>query len=58
MAKLQLKGGRQREAQRQGASVDQEEVAKLAYELYLKRGAAHGSDWSDWFEAETQLKKT
>ncbi len=56
MAKLQLKGGRQREAQKQCESVNQEEVSKLAYELYLRRGAGHGNDWSDWFKAEAQLK--
>lgn len=29
-----------------------EEVAKVAYELYLKRGGAHGFDVEDWMEAE------
>ncbi len=27
-------------------------VAEKAYELYLQRGAAHGNDLNDWFEAE------
>ncbi|MFN3478876.1 MAG: DUF2934 domain-containing protein [Thermodesulfovibrionales bacterium] len=30
----------------------QEEIAKVAYELYLRRGCAHGHDLDDWLEAE------
>lgn len=30
----------------------QEEIAKVAYELYLKRGCVHGRDLDDWLEAE------
>lgn len=29
-----------------------EEVANVAYELYQKRGGAHGFDVDDWLEAE------
>lgn len=29
-----------------------EEIAKIAYELYLKRGCVHGHDLDDWLEAE------
>jgi hypothetical protein len=29
-----------------------EEVAKVAYELYQKRGGAHGFHVDDWLEAE------
>lgn len=29
-----------------------EEIAKVAYELYLKRGCVHGHDLDDWLEAE------
>jgi DUF2934 family protein len=32
-----------------------EEVARRAYELFKKRGAVHGHDLEDWFEAELQL---
>lgn len=32
-------------------------IAKRAYELYEKRGYSHGSDWSDWFEAERQIRR-
>ncbi len=30
----------------------QEEIAKVAYELYEKRGKAHGCHFDDWVEAE------
>lgn len=29
-----------------------DEVAKMAYELYEKRGCVHGYDVDDWYEAE------
>jgi hypothetical protein len=32
-----------------------EEVAHRAYELFKKRGAVHGHDLEDWYEAELQL---
>jgi DUF2934 family protein len=32
-----------------------ERVAARAYELYLARGGAHGSDWEDWLAAEKEL---
>ena len=32
--------------------LDQEKIHKKAYELYKKRGYAHGNDWADWLEAE------
>lgn len=35
----------------------QAQVSTLAYELYLKRGGAHGEDWADWFKAEAMLKE-
>ncbi len=34
-----------------------EEVQRRAYELYLKRGGAHGRDLEDWYEAERQLRR-
>ena len=34
-----------------------EEIARMAYELYLKRGGAPGNDWEDWFRAEEILIK-
>jgi hypothetical protein len=30
-------------------------VEQRAYELYLSRGGAHGSDWEDWLTAEREL---
>ena len=32
-----------------------EEIAQRAYELWLKRGAPHGSDQDDWLAAEREL---
>lgn len=32
-----------------------DQVARLAYELYLRRGGAHGLDQQDWFMAERIL---
>jgi hypothetical protein len=32
-----------------------DEIALRAYELYKNRGAVHGHDLEDWFEAELQL---
>lgn len=29
-----------------------DEIARVAYELYKKRGMAHGHDLKDWLEAE------
>jgi hypothetical protein len=31
------------------------DIAVRAYELFIARGAQHGSDWEDWFNAEQQL---
>ena len=35
--------------------VDREALARLAYELYLRRGGEHGHDVEDWLEAERIL---
>ena len=29
-----------------------DEISRVAYELYLKKGRAHGHDLKDWLEAE------
>jgi len=34
-----------------------EEVRKIAYSLFEKRGCTLGRDLDDWLEAERQLKK-
>lgn len=33
-----------------------DQIASRAFEIYVSRGAAHGHDVGDWFEAERQLK--
>lgn len=33
----------------------QNRIAQRAYELYLARGGAHGSDWEDWLAAEREV---
>ncbi len=33
-----------------------EDIARLAYELYLERGGVNGSQVEDWYEAERRLK--
>ncbi len=35
-----------------------DEIARVAYELYEKRGKAHGNDMSDWLEAERIVMRT
>jgi hypothetical protein len=32
-----------------------EMIRKRSYELFLARGATHGADLADWFEAEQDL---
>jgi hypothetical protein len=29
-----------------------ERISEVAYQMFLKRGASHGNDLSDWLEAE------
>ena len=38
-------------------AVAPDQVARLAYELYLHRGGGHGRDQEDWFMAEGILLK-
>ncbi len=33
----------------------QEEIAKRAYEIYLRRGGTPGNDMEDWLTAEKEL---
>ncbi len=37
-------------------SIRQEEIARLAYELFEQRGGVHGNDQENWFEAERILR--
>ena len=39
-------------AKKQGVCIDLQEVARVAYELYDKRGRLDGYDQQDWLEAE------
>lgn len=33
----------------------QEETARLAYDIFVRRGSTHGHDVEDWLEAEREL---
>lgn len=37
--------------------IRQEEIAKRAHEIYLRRGGAHGHDIDDWLQAEHELQQ-
>ena len=39
----------------QMVSIPSEEIAMRAYELFVARGGAHGSDLDDWLLAESEL---
>jgi hypothetical protein len=36
-------------------SPSHEQIALRAYEIWLERGASHGGDQADWFQAEQEL---
>jgi hypothetical protein len=40
-----------------GGGPSRDEVSRRAYELYQKRGGAHGRHNEDWLEAEQQLRE-
>ncbi len=33
-----------------------QQIAQRAYEIFLARGAQHGRDQDDWYQAETELR--
>lgn len=37
--------------------LDREEVARVAYELFERRGRMDGEDQQDWFEAERIVRR-
>lgn len=37
------------------ANLDERDIARRAYELYLARGGEHGHDVEDWLRAEREL---
>ena len=41
----------------EAATLDREEIARVAYGLFERRGGTHGSDQRDWFEAERILRQ-
>ena len=43
-------------SQQAKSKAESEEIQKLAYEIYLKRGSENGRDVEDWLEAEEVLK--
>ena len=43
-------------AQTPGSDPSSEEIARLAYTLYLERGGTNGSHLDDWYEAERRLR--
>ena len=54
MAEIQnkIEGGKSVQSKGQA----QEEIEKLAYEIYIQRGCECGKDQEDWFKAEQILK--
>jgi hypothetical protein len=34
---------------------DHEKIAQRAYQIYRERGKMHGSDFSDWLQAEKEI---
>ena len=38
------------------APPDHDEIAVVAYEIWLSKGQRDGSDLDDWFEAERRLR--
>jgi hypothetical protein len=51
------RGTTQAVQERPSAVVNQEDIARVAYELYLKRGRTAGRDLDDWLNAEAILRK-
>jgi hypothetical protein len=41
---------------RRRKTVDDSEIALLAYTFYLARGSLHGHDLEDWLRAERELR--
>jgi hypothetical protein len=38
-------------------TISYEDLAARAYGRFLARGGQHGDDWSDWFQAEVELRQ-
>jgi hypothetical protein len=39
------------------SKVTDEDIRKRAYEIYVARGGAHGSEMDDWLKAKVELNK-
>jgi len=46
----------QRSGAQEPSSGSYEEVARIAYELFERRGGVHGHDLEDWIEAERLVR--
>jgi hypothetical protein len=42
----------------EGGQPTAEDIRRRAYEMYLERGASHGSDFDDWLKAEQELRES
>lgn len=57
ITRSQAKPRADRASQPQPVSVSIEEIERVAYELYERRGRVDGYDQQDWFEAEQLLRQ-
>lgn len=56
-AKVSSSKATRKTAKRPGVSINTQEVAEVAYVLYVQRGRIDGYDRQDWFEAEKIVQK-
>ena len=47
---------RLRKGRPKAAAVAEPDIARRAYDLYLRRGHEHGHDLDDWIQAEQELQ--
>jgi hypothetical protein len=40
----------------QSSEPSYDQIAEAAYQRFLQRGGSHGDDFTDWLEAERELK--
>jgi len=52
-----VSGTSARAASLRGAVVEDSEIARYAYDLYLARGRAPGGEVADWLQAERELRR-
>ena len=59
MAKIAMGLGQARDLSRRTTNTNQnqqEEIGRLAYQLFVERGYQHGHDQEDWLRAERIVK--